>query len=356
MYDYQRKLISKALRLMRQDQKELECHDKEQQMPLNKKGNEYDGAKGRVLRNTANDYKKKYTGQKMDLVRMSFVEGGGFRKWLDTDSHYERRKGYAGRVDSFYLGTYPVTQEQYKKVMGVNPSVFADKPGSEQRPVDSVSWLDAVMFCNFLSISEGLAPVYSVSGNGDPEMWRYEEYYGNKDILGEFEVCWEASGYRIPTDDEWQYAARGGKKSCGYKYSGSDDPDEVAWYRENGDCMTMPVGGKKPNELGLYDMCGNVWEWCWDIYYYPYHEHSPEMDIMLFEWQFLEDDYEKQLIDNPHDSDIGPRQMLNGGSWTSDASTIRIGNYGGINLFSCFYNTGFRVLLPAMEEHSAPLK
>ena len=151
-----------------------------------------------------------------------------------------------------------VTQELYESVMGVNPS----RNKGDDLPVESVSWYDAIYFCNMLSLLKNLEPVYSVNGETDVRKWAYMPHEGNL-IRGEITQNTSASGFRLPTLAEWEYAARGGEN---YRYAGSDDLDEVGWYDENSDYKTHPVAQKKPNGYGLYDMSGNVWEWVWDSF------------------------------------------------------------------------------------------
>lgn len=150
-----------------------------------------------------------------------------------------------------------VTQELYESVMGENPSKFN---GEKNLPVEQVSWYDAVYFCNKLSAKCGLTPVYAVAGETDVGKWGYAPHKKEK-ITGTVSQNENASGYRLPTMKEWQYAAKGGQN---YNYSGSGNLDEVGWHRENSGSKTHPVAQKDPNGYGLYDMSGNVLEWCWD--------------------------------------------------------------------------------------------
>jgi len=193
---------------------------------------------------------------------MVLVEAGTFEMGSTTGRPDEQPVHTVQITRPFYIARYEVTFAEYDLFCA--DTVGKSKPsdhgqGRGNRPVTGVKWFDAVAYCNWLSEKEGLTPCYSGKGRL-------------------IQCDFAATGYRLPTEAEWEYAARGGRLSQGYVYAGSDDPDAVAWYAANSDGTTHPVGQKQPNELGLYDMSGNSWERCWDLYNAQYYASAPASD------------------------------------------------------------------------------
>ncbi|MDP3115426.1 MAG: bifunctional serine/threonine-protein kinase/formylglycine-generating enzyme family protein, partial [Candidatus Cloacimonadaceae bacterium] len=211
---------------------------------------------------------------------MIFVQGDSF-KMGSNDGESVEKPVHQVTVSSFYIGKYEVTQKEWTAVMGSNPSYWK----GDNLPVERVSWYDAIDYCNKRSLKEGLKPCYSIGGNTKPSSWS----------SGTIACDWTANGYRLPTEAEWEYAARGGNKSKGYDYSGSNDINTVAWHYDNSGNKTRDVGTKSANELGIHDMSGNVWEWCWDWYDEEYYGKSPSSD--------------------PRGASSGDYRVLRGGSW-----------------------------------------
>jgi len=244
-----------------------------------------------------------------------FVKGGTFK---NTNSSYY---GKNVTISGFYIGKYEVTQKEWIEVMRDNPSKFK----GDNLPVEMVTWYDCVEYCNERSIKEGLKPYYNI----DQDKKDPNNQNDNDGIKWTVIINAGANGYRLPTEAEWEYAAGGGQKSKNYTYSGGNDVDKVAWYWQNsGDTnltgfwswpviernhdKTHSVGGKEPDELGLYDMSGNVREWCWDWY----------GDLESTEtWRVVETD--------PKGSPSGSLRVWKGGGWMGGdfccASSFRAG-------------------------------
>jgi formylglycine-generating enzyme required for sulfatase activity len=192
-------------------------------------------------------------------MKLALIPAGAFPMGStdsDPDALSDEKPQHRVRITQpFYLGVTEVTQGQYQAVMSENPSQFK---GSDDLPVEQVSWLDAVRFCNKLSDREGRNPYYRIDGN-------------TVALAG-------GDGYRLPTEAEWEYACRAGTTT---RFSFGDDEKELgrfAWYDANSNRRTHPVGERQPNAFGLYDMHGNVWEWCWDGYDSAYYKQSPAND------------------------------------------------------------------------------
>lgn len=160
-------------------------------------------------------------------------------------------------IPDLYVSKTEVTQLSYKMVTGVNPSTNQEP----YHPVETVSWYDVVVFCNLLSIRDGLVPCYSIKEARNPGAWGEVPRVAGK--KWKVECDFEANGYRMLTVEEWEYAAAGGSNKQNGKYAGSSYIDDVAWYKNNSEETTHFVGMKMPNGCGLTDMCGNVSEWCW---------------------------------------------------------------------------------------------
>ncbi len=183
-------------------------------------------------------------------------------------------------ISSFYMDKNLVTQEQYEKVMGENPSRWK----GVGNPVEQMRWSDGVRYCNARSKSEGLEPCY------DLQTW---------------ECNFQANGYRLPTEAEWEYACRAGTTTA---YFFGNDPSKLkdyAWFEGNSGGKPQPVGQKPPNAWGLYDMHGNVWEWCNDFYQVDYYQQSPK--------------------ENPRGPKTGDTKVVRGGAWKFSDETCRCG-------------------------------
>ena len=216
-----------------------------------------------------------------------YVEGGTFTmgatREQGSDATESEKPSHSVTLSSYHIGETEVTQALWQAVMGSNPSEFT---GDSRRPVELVKWEDCQRFISRLN---------SLTGQH----------------------------FHLPTEAQWEYAARGGSKSRGYKYSGSNDLGSVAWYRDNSSSTTHPVKTKSPNELGLYDMSGNVDELCQDWFGY----------------------YSSGSQTNPTGASSGSNRVSRGGSWNDDARFCRVSYRYGSTPSSRSFNLGLRLAL-----------
>jgi formylglycine-generating enzyme required for sulfatase activity len=232
----------------------------------------------------------------------------------DKDGQPDERPQHQVRITRpFFLGACEVTQQEYQRVMGVNPS---SEQLSPQQPVETVSWFEAVQFCNRLSEREKVSPYYEISGE-------------SVTILG-------GNGYRLPTEAEWEYACRARSNT---KWSFGDDVQQLelyAWYKGNAGSHSHPVGEKAPNAFGLYDMHGHMWEWCWDRYGEDYYRNSP--------------------VDDPQGPSSGSLRIERGGDgWNNDPPHLRSA-YRDHQVPSLrFRDLGFRVAQTSKEPPLEPI-
>ncbi len=275
-----------------------------------------------------------------DLI---LVEGGNFSMGSENGGGGDDEQPvHTVKVSSFYMGRYEVTNQEVVDVFtrGIESgALFVDattlknnygdkqelldldseycqivysrgrlavQPGKENNPVIEISWYGTVVFCNLLSEIRGYDPAYDLSD------WSYD---------------FTSNGYRIPTEAEWEYAAKGGNNHDGYEYSGSNTVGDVGWYDDNSGYKTHPVGGKSPNSLGLYDMSGNVWEWCWDWYGEDYYSSTSLVDP-----------------EGPDSGGYWEDRVLRGGSWNNLVGGLRVANR---SRFFPGKEIGFRVVVSA---------
>ena len=217
-----------------------------------------------------------------DAFDMVFVQGGSFN--MGSNNYDGKNPIHTVSLSDFYIGKTEVTQKQWRAIMGSSPSYFK---GCDNCPVERVSWNDIQEFLTKL----------------------------NQQFPGKH--------YRLPTEAEWEFAARGGNKSNDYTYSGSNSINDVAWYSSNCGAKTHEVGGLQANELSIYDMTGNVWEWCSDWYDENYYKNSPSQ--------------------NPKGANSGTTRVLRGGSWSYDANYCRVADRDRSSPSGRSSDFGFRV-------------
>jgi formylglycine-generating enzyme required for sulfatase activity len=250
-------------------------------------------------------------------IELAYIPAGTFTMGIpasEENSQDSERPQHQVTLSAFYMGKYEVTQAQYQTVIGTNPSNFTTNPADgetqNKRPVERVSWYDTLVFCNKLSISEGLTPAYSIDGKTNPDEWGT--------VPTAIDATWDAvaiitesNGYRLPTEAQWEYACRAGTTTA--FHTGNTISDNTGWYSTNSGSKTHEVGKKTANAWNLYDMHGNVLEWCWD--WYGAYTDEPQT--------------------NPSGASSGSDRVLRGGDWLNSADNVR-------SAYRNFYDPGYR--------------
>ena len=261
--------------------------------------------KDNIERYFYNDLSKVNNSFCPELLLLNVI--GGRFPMGSKDGYDDEQPVHDVDVPNFMIGKYPVTQIQWDYVMGGKiPSFFRvdyHRGLGPNYPMYNITWKEAVQFCNRLSNLMGMEEVYTL-------------VYNNNDYITEVKIDRTKNGYRLLTEAEWEYAARGGQDSKGYIFSGCNDieqcsqEEQVAWFDNNSKGSTHPVGLLKPNELGLYDMSGNVWEWCQDVYDSGFYKKCND---------------DTNLQSDPcNEGDSGSARVLRGGSWSDSARSCRV--------------------------------
>ena len=274
---------------------------------------------------------------KEELVQMAWIPAGTFLmgspssekgRWSSESPQHQVT------LSGFYIGVYQITQEQYQAVMGTNPSSFSSNPAvgevQARRPLENISWYDILVFANKLSIMEGLTPAYIIGGSATPDDWGPVPTSNNL-TWNAVQIAAGSTGYRLPTEAQWEYACRAGTTTA--FNNGTDDwenqaaIDALGWFGFNSGSMTREVGKKTANAWGLYDMHGNVLEWCWDRYGIYHNEAQTD----------------------PTGPSFGANRVIRGGVWFFSARVARSARRNSVNPSNRANNLGFRLVRPSVN-------
>lgn len=293
---------------------------------------------GQEMRNDDAAFDKGKT-EKSGKILLALIPGGNFKMGSEQcprgpglDAYMDEKPLHDVRVDTFYMSRYMVTQKQYRDIMGESPDCWA----GDDLPVVNVNWYQAVEFCNRLSELHGRRPYYKIN--------KKLRDRGNMSAEDSFRFSVSAaggSGFRLPTEAEWEYACRAGTTTV--YYWGDEIDGDYCWYRGNSgrgvpedlysqlsleefmqmDFSAHPVGEKEPNGFGLYDMSGNVFQWCWDWYDGDYYSVSP--------------------VENPAGPGHGRYRVMRGGDWGNSAHNLRSASRHRAHPGNSSCNFGFRI-------------
>ena len=272
--------------------------------------------------------------------RFVLIPAGSFQMG-STEGYNENKPVHEVIITKpFYMGKFEITQAEYEKYCSYtgSSSPSSSYGDGDNYPAYFVSWYDALVYCNKRSIAEGLTPCYSINDSTNPEEWGELPTAWDdplRDTWDAVECDWNANGYRLPTEAEWEYAARAGDNTVdSITYTGTSDVNkfgDYAWYYDNSNGTTHEVGTKLPNAFGLYDMSGNVYEWCWNWFTSEYDENT-------------------EGGDNPTGISAGSGRVLRGGCMISDSVNCAVSCRNNYDPDVRFSNLGFRVVRSAFSE------
>ena len=266
------------------------------------------------------------------LGEMVLIPSGTFQMGSNKGVDVNKPVHEVTITKSFYIGKYEITQAEYEKYCSYGENKPSSRDGiGENHPAYYVSWYAALVYCNKRSIAEGLTPCYSILNSTVPDEWG--PVPTSSDSTWDAVECdWNANGYRLPTEAEWEYAARAGDNTVdSLIWSGTSDENEYNDYVWDGDYSlntTNEVGRKKANNFDLYDMCGNVQELCWNWYTSTY-------DTTL----------EGGM--DPLGANLGTKRVIRGGSWGTVIAQCAVSTRSSVSPYNCRSNIGFRVVRSA---------
>jgi sulfatase modifying factor 1 len=248
------------------------------------------------------------------MIKMVLVEGGTFKMGSESKIYKDETPVHSVRIDSFYISQCEISFNDYSAFC--KQSGYSEPYGTIDYPATNISWQRAVMMCNWLSRRDGFNKAYNIERD-DKDTW--------------FKVTcdFQSNGYRLPTEAEWEYAAKGGQRSKNFKYSGSNSPVNIAWYSDTYQGFEHKSGELLPNELGIYDMTGNVAEWCWDKYDENYYKNKDSI--------------------NPKGPDVGIYRVYRGGSRRDKPMNIEITRRSNLEENKKDLYLGFRVVRSTVD-------
>jgi len=256
-------------------------------------------------------------------VDILLINGGTFQMG-STNGENNEQPVHLVTLNTFYINKYEVTQAEWITTMGSNPSYNIS---SANNPVDNVSWYNILVYCNKRSIQEGFTPCYTINNSTNPDTWGAIPISNNNTTWDAVICNWNSNGYRLPTEAKWEFSARGGNTINDYTYSGSNNVEDVAWYSLNSNGFTHQVGTKNPNGLGIYDMSGNVYEWCWDRF--SIYNSSPQT--------------------NPTGSITGIDRVCRSGGISSVSNYCRVSSRISYYPHGIDYTNGFRLVRSKLD-------